>query len=682
MKAKRILLLFLCFALFVLSGDSIISAFFVKADAVDALPTIATSDPLDDLTGATLLDEKFDASNYVYQEDGEPQFLFILEYAFTVQKSKSDDFELYFYFYNPSAKNWAATSNTVNLQYIENGETVTLPLKIVSACNKVGFERLFYKLKVDFEKSPISRLELLEALTQKNVPRVYNVVSFNLNVENELAYFSVGNEFIYQGFMKGYGNGTSDKTTLKCTSGKSEVIPIEIGTTYYRADVLNNSVNETGVEQENNVFPVIDAVDSLHSLYVAIPNDKLEYYGKVTRFRGQYIDAKTVPMLIVGVEEIYNSVKNYVGVYVGDQHDEKLNYRFYSGVLTVGRSSDASISHCGYAYHYSSVGYTGPNGWAKAVDTLQVLFRTPKFGKVDGKEAADAKFLISGEQVKKYFQNFSESDETFVSPSGAVYGKKYFESIDTEYTLFETNLEGDGSLLDLTGQIITESFWSKLFPGLVKPTVSNFYPDKDGNGGVTALHKVVEEDFDPIAATDADRIKQICNNLYISETDYEEFREYYVKAIENNCTVYLVRYKVSDYYAEECSVFDGGWFGQDGGLTDYVESTNACFVQMHVDLGLELLDVEFTKEDGVATVIPLTMSPIDFFPDITGPVKTTSDNDMLDWLQAILKVLMFVALVVVVVNFVFPIAKWLLKGIAFVLNLILTPFRWIFKRKK
>ena len=689
-KKKRILTAILCFALvFVLGGEIILSAFFVKAQAAESTISIATSDPLDDLEGATVLGEEFDASKYVFKEDGEPQFLMMSEYAFTARNKKSGDFELYFYFYNPSAtqNKWTDFSNTVNLQYQANGETITFPLKIVSFSKRPGFEHMFYKLKIDFENSPVSRLQLLELLTVTNDPREYNIVSFNLNSTsdaNDLFYLPVGNKFVFKGFMKGYGYSDSDETTLECTSGKSEVIPIEVGTTYYRADLLNNAVDENGFKQEDNPIPIIDAVDSLHSLYVAIPNDKLELYGKVTSFRGQYLDALTKPMLIVGDEAVYKSVLPFVGTYIGDQHDENLNYRFYSGVINYSNSMGVGWSHCGYAYHYNTTGINAPHMKVKAVDTLEILFPTAVFGQ----NASDAKFLVSGEQVKSYCQNIKQGETSFLSPSGTSYGTKFFETIDEKYTPFETNLEGEGSLLDLTGQIITESFWSTLFPAFVKPTVSNFYPDANGNGGVTALHKVIEGDFDPIIIpgdqnvyTEEQKISRICDKLYIAETDYKDFKEYYDKATQNNCTVYLVRYRVSNYYAEECSVFDGGWFNADGGLTDWVETTNACFVQMHVDLGLELLDVEFTKDDGVITVIPLTMKPVDFFPDITGPVNTTSDQEtLLDWLGLIFKVLLGLAVLYVFMTFGFPLLKIILNGFSIIIKILLWPLKWLYKR--
>ena len=197
------------------------------------------------------------------------------------------------------------------------------------------------------------------------------------------------------------------------------------------------------------------------------------------------------------------------------------------------------------------------------------------------------------------------------------------------------------------------------------------------------LYEVTDKDFD-VPGSDTERVKKICDNLLIAERDYEKFREYYRDAIKENKTVYLLRYRISNYYAEEASVFDGGFFfDQDGGLFDGVESTNACFAQMHVDLGLELLDVTFTADDGVITVIPLIMAPVDVFHDITGAVNTTSDK-MREGFELLVELLLGVIVIIIFVLLLntIPPLKFLLdmgiKGVELFLRFVTWPIRFFF----
>ena len=96
---KRIFTSLLCFALIlVLGGGNFLSAFFVKAEAAEA-PSIVTSDPLDDLKGATVAGVPFDVANYPFAADKRPALLTLLEYGCDLEKN--ENFQLYIYVYNP-----------------------------------------------------------------------------------------------------------------------------------------------------------------------------------------------------------------------------------------------------------------------------------------------------------------------------------------------------------------------------------------------------------------------------------------------------------------------------------------------------------------------------------------------------------------------------------------------------
>ena len=55
--------------------------------------------------------------------------------------------------------------------------------------------------------------------------------------------------------------------------------------------------------------------------------------------------------------------------------------------------------------------------------------------------------------------------------------------------------------------------------------------------------------------------------------------------------------------------------------------TNAYLCQMWVQLDFDIIDLTFTK-NGVETVIPVIMSPMDIVPDLNPPVSTIKDGGL------------------------------------------------------
>ena len=132
--------------------------------------------------------------------------------------------------------------------------------------------------------------------------------------------------------------------------------------------------------------------------------------------------------------------------------------------------------------------------------------------------------------------------------------------------------------------------------------------------------------------------------------------------------MYLFRYAQTAYVSHEVAVYTKG---DDGAIFkgfdyDYV-STNAYFAEMWVQLDFDIIDVTMTK-NGVDTVIPVVMSPVDLAADATPPVITNEDGP--DWLLIILAVLLLILLLVLL----WPFLPYVIK---FVIWLISLPFKAI-----
>ena len=161
--------------------------------------------------------------------------------------------------------------------------------------------------------------------------------------------------------------------------------------------------------------------------------------------------------------------------------------------------------------------------------------------------------------------------------------------------------------------------------------------------------------------------------MYISEADYAEFSNFY-NANKAENTVYLFRYQVSDYIAQEATLLkeNTSIFGDSFKKVD----TNAYFFQQTVNLDFDIIDVTFSNGEK-ETVIPVVSNPIDVVHDVTPPVYTTTDEEGMDWLK-LLKITIALILIVVMLIFAWPLVKPLFvligKGIAW---LITAPFKAI-----
>ena len=208
----------------------------------------------------------------------------------------------------------------------------------------------------------------------------------------------------------------------------------------------------------------------------------------------------------------------------------------------------------------------------------------------------------------------------------------------------------------MTSQKLTQTFWEKLWGQASYTTM----PTEN----ISAIEKV---DDDKISGNKT----QDCDRLYISVADYDEFVSYYKKYAKSaindygeECTVFLFRYMVSDYIAQEATLYKYKT-RLDGGSINKVD-TNASFFQETVNLDFDIIDLTFIQDD-VKTVIPVIMSPIDIVHDATPPVYTTSDrrNNILALILGILGLIILLLLL----------APFLPSLITLLVKILVMPFK-------
>lgn len=137
------------------------------------------------------------------------------------------------------------------------------------------------------------------------------------------------------------------------------------------------------------------------------------------------------------------------------------------------------------------------------------------------------------------------------------------------------------------------------------------------------------------------------------------------EATEQDKTVYLLRFAVTDYHSTE--VENVGSYDTLGvPFPDWLDD-NAYMAQQTAFLNLDVIDVTFLK-DGVYTTLAAVSDPIDILNPTSPPVNVPDDG--LNLLQIVLLVLALIVLLVILM----PILPYIIKAVVWV---IMLPFKLI-----
>ena len=171
-------------------------------------------------------------------------------------------------------------------------------------------------------------------------------------------------------------------------------------------------------------------------------------------------------------------------------------------------------------------------------------------------------------------------------------------------------------------------------------------------------------------------VQQVSQRLFINEADYSDFLSFY-NANKTKSTVYLFRYQVSDYVAQEATLLkeNTSIFGDSFKSVD----TNAYFFQQTVNLDFDIIDVTFSNGER-ETIIPVVSNPIDIVPDPTPPVYTETDENPNWWIY--IAVIAGLIILAIVIPMIIPIIKFLLWLISLPFKLIGEFFKWIGRKRR
>ena len=593
---------------------------------------------LDDLAGATIGGNAFDLSEYPFNERGKPQIIAFTEYGYSFYSNKQENYGLYVYVYNPQglAIDTDTDRNKIEFSYAERDNWTKYNLRFLNYSTQAGYEGLFYKFKVVL--SDEQKTDILSAVDQNS--RVYEVSGIELSVSDVIKDYTVAMRFTYSGFSLGYGSALATESSLACdTDGFEKYLNLDVHTTYYRPE---------GTNGENDYTQ-----DSLHSVYFAVPKDTVAEYGAMSAVHATWLDAVLAPVLITGNKEAYDAILPYLGQYIGTNTEELEHAYAGSAVYTVTDWAGVTALYgwdCAYTFNlpdgWSTIGGAVSNKTAREISPLYLLFYS------GSEENSADDYILSSELIEEQLAALTQKYGGELVNSR--YSRVLFDSVASEFT--DVNIPAEYEY-DLRNEVLGSSWWDKLW-GIT-------HDQSDAFDGIKAIYPVSDNDF--VFAGEEIDVADTCNNLYIAEQDFTEFKEFYDDN-KDDSVIYLFRYQVTDYIASEAEHFvpDTG-LGEMAGAWHF-EDSNAYFMQQTINLDFDIIDVTFTKV-GVSTVIPVVADPVDNIPDGTPPVYTDDDSNN-NWWKIVLMVLALIVLLVILM----PILPYIIKAVVWVIAL---PFKLI-----
>lgn len=588
------LTLILFFAVIMFISSILTSSVIVAQASEDEMLAFEKTNVIEDLKQMTVEGKEFNFEEYGFNASKKPQVLAFIEYGYASTDELMGDYGLYIYLYNPQKLDFNTESplNKISiLPGIDAQEYDKYQLKFLNKSEE-GYEGLYYKFKVDLSEE--QREYILSNVGGVRVYRVGEIELMLPGAVNAQAY-PVAAKYWYSGYAKGF-DPDEEESTLSYTSENLETInDLKVHPTAFRPEYTNGKDMYTQ--------------DSLHSVYFAIPKEFEKKYGNMTNVHAEWLDAVLKPALVTGNYEAYSFFEYYLGksvtewgksvdyMYVGGDTTQQVGDKTYheygfllNSILTSDTMHTFDLTH----KHVGDV-----------IDTLYHIYYAEKANTVTDNTNTNAadKYYVPSSEIR---QNLIDSAERF---GGELVNGKYaacmFESVAEEFTEMNISINDEKSLTNVK---INDSWWRRLLGIPTETDYSSRY------NGINAIYAVKAEDI-------TDDAEETCEKLFIAEEDYEHFVDFFNENKETS-TIYLLRYQVSDYIAQEATLykFKSNILGNTISKVD----TNAYFAQETVNLDFDVIDVTLSTGQQ-KTVIACVSNPVDNIPGFTPPVWTTPD---------------------------------------------------------
>ena len=599
---------------------------------------------LNNLKGSTIGGKPFDLKDYPHDNNGKPTIISFVEFCYSYYAEKQSDYGLYVYIYNPQdiAIDTNTERNKIQLIYGSKTSYSKYVLEFLNYSTEPGYEGRFYKFKIRLSTADVN--DLLTKLDSDK--RTYKISGFELSVKNKVTEYTVASTYTYTGYALGYGSELAESDSLSCVvDGFDKYLSLDVRSTFWRPQSTHADLHSR---------------DTLHSVYFSVPNEIVDEFGEMTGVHATWLNAQTTRMLVTGNRSVYNAIEPHLGEYIDCGSSEGAHAKTISYAVV----TDSDETHYGHGW-YGTLGYnvfTSDDSGNRTACYDEIIYKLNYLFYVENGNADSydlpAEQIVGDEKkgIKGWLQQYTEKfGGTLVNNR---FSKELFSHVDDKFT--EVNITADDTF-KLSDVNTSTHWWLKLFgPG------SGVVIDSTNEYNISAIQKVTQSDIDSNAKT------AFCNKFYVDDSDYEDIKAYIKEATINKETVYIFRYLQTVYDSQEARefTFEKDWAALRGNFWNYKElDTNAYIAQMWIQLDFDIIDLTFTK-NGVITIIPVVMSPMDIAADADHPVFTTDDG--LKWWQILLAVLLVILLVILLLKFAPGIITAIVKALLLIITL---PFK-------
>lgn len=606
-----------------------------------------TTDVLDDLKSA----EGFHILNYPFDGTGRikhPEILNVIEYCYSYRTNMRDNYGLYLYLYNPQGLDIDTDSKANKVQlavsYGTDKDGYTVPaayekfnLKFCSVSTDADYYRLFYKFKVIDHVS--SDGKTIAQRVNSNARR-YDISGIELQTKGDrnATEYTVGGTYTFTGYAEGYGPDGSAESTLSCEVQNLETVRLDLvgktdgvdKRTYWRSQS-----SAAGAHHQNQI----------NSVFFAIDKAVLEKYGYILqRIKAEWWEYRTRPAIVIDDRRIYDALSKWNGVQISEAYDRSRGWTLHNADYTYTPGGMGGVS----VYQWSWNGQLNNGGlnpvYSEDADTLlPLLFYT---GGADVNE-----YVLLPETLQAYLESYDKSCITgALTFNGHEYSADLFDDGADEgrtkgYNLRTFDIGDPDDYWDIRSYDDTHTWWDKL-----RDYGFGSIRTDDSFTEIPPIQMLTEQDF---------AVRDIAEHLKINPEDVSVLQDYF-HAVKADSEVFLFRYAVTDYWAEDLSVFEihNGEYGTHHNGVGEIRQGTQFF-------DFDILELTFNR-DGVYTVIPAVSSPIDHISGYTPSIEAQER----DWWKWVIGAVLLVLLILLL----FPLLPYLIKGLVW---LVLLPFKGI-----
>lgn len=573
----------------------------------------------DDLKDASILGKTFDINDYPANENGTPELLAFVEFAFSLKHEYQPYYGLYLYVYYPQGNLLVSSElNKVEMANKYEGDEAVNWSKYTLQFLDKDYNGVLYKFKVlDSKAEPEHTIaETFGRVAMSSTKRRYDISGIELHQNGNVSAteYGIGGTWTITGYSQGMHDSSAEQSTLQSVATFENTLKLDVHSTCFRAW---QNVGNTIADQLSSVyFSVDNKIEQEYDRLYALKFEAFKYLS--SPIFGIHKKYQPFDGLLLDYEQIYKNLLNQQALTV----EEVKQLDKYSS-LSWSFVEDGGGGGVYYSI-YPEIGII--NQSAKYLDRLGLVFQVDETCNNE----------ITSEQLMGAMVDFSEKHGKDVRSK---YSSILFSDFYYSYALNFRNVENGNNIGKtvywddkdvIEGSLTRFDFWDTLL------ALFNYTADDT-------------QDFDVFVKVTYDEIKslsteQISHQYLICENDVETFRTYVREQNEINKSVYLFRFDVDTYFTEQVACASG--------ICGYV-------AQEPIYLDFDIISLTYDKA-GVQTVIPVVSNPIDIIAGIEPPgIGLSTDNADLVTLYTLVLIILAAVLV----------GPLVLGGVKYILNI-------------